>query len=1308
MNSLLLFLAGLLVLALSAIFAVPYFVDWNDYRDVFEAQTSRLIGRKVDVGGDVSLRLLPTPLLRFETINVADAKGGFDTPLAAARSFTVWLSVPPLLRGVIEARAVEIESPVLNLRIAGDGSGNWSDLGGEAADLPFLPKDLTLNSVAISGGTINLWRGKSEPYLSIDNLDGVLSARSLKGPYKFSGQYTLADKYRELRFSTGRREDNGQFTLKAGVRNPDTSETYSIDGVVDGLSTLPLFKGRFHARLAGERTGNGTGEDKQEAQKAASFEIKSKLEGGLQAAEFTELELTVVKNNKRQTLRGLFDVSYDDGLLVSGALSSRWVDLDSWAGPEGGSPLKLNTALAGLADEVLRRTSGIKKGSLRLVLDQAVLAGDLVTGISLTLSAAGGKLDVSELTATLPGKNELKLSGTLASGKKGAVFSGPVSVTGKSLSRLLKWAGFAAAPGAAARPGEFSLEGKLYAGSGELSLEEGEGNLFGSAFKGAFSYRSGPESELALSLQSERVELARVLGSNASLMPLWELFGSSGGAKDGDAVKAKAPLAWLGEIRVSADVSIAAITLPSLGESALETRFTLSRDALDIRRLNLSAPDITLQAGGKMTGLGEEPKGTLTLTVNVDSGEGLAALAGFLGMPALVDIAPERLSALTPLQLTTAIRAPGSQAKGLGIQMEGSLGKSDLFMKMDFAGVPADWTAGNISLEGRISNASGVELLQQLRPHMKQSDLALFGQGEGAASIEVTGTAESGLQTKLRLKAGGLEWTAQGSYRIAPQSSGFSGKTVLTTQSTAAGLSLFGVHLAPGHGAKPASLTADVESKSGVYRFNNLQGKIAGASFSGQAVVDLTRDTPLVDARITASTASLPQLLAPMIMWRGKGDNKNANRGVPGAQDYWPDAPFRTGLLASVEGNLSLAADRLQLTGGLILDKARMQVALTGGTLNFSNLEGGFKGGSLKASGMLAARGAGLALTATAEAKGLRLEQLTLTRAGEALVSAPASLNISLKGEGLTPRGIVFGLDGKGQLVVEAGTVKGFSLGAERAAAASSEGDEKGQDSVDEAELGARVAKHLNGSTMSFPRITAPFNIRNGVLEFDKVTLSDTDGQAVLTTYLQLSSLTLDSEWVLQSSDGAEKGVKPRVSLVFTGPLTELGKLKPKIDASGLARYITIRKMEKDVERLEKLDVSGSAPAPAPKPGVKPRPEEASTPPQGPAAQEVKKPDQPEPPPAPATSTEIVPQQSATAPQIATAPQPVPPPPPAPLPLRKPPAPPAPPPAAVLAPPVAPAPPPAAVLAPPVAPAPPPAAVLAPPVAPPPPPPAVV
>lgn len=159
MNNMLLFLAALLVLALSALFAAPWFVDWNDYRGVFEQQVSSLIGRTVNVGGDVSLTLLPSPVLRFEGVNVADENGEFDTPFMSARSFTVWLAVPPLLRGGLEAREVQLEEPVLNLKIKENGTGNWRDIGRADASLPFVPRSVALDSVKISDATVALARG---------------------------------------------------------------------------------------------------------------------------------------------------------------------------------------------------------------------------------------------------------------------------------------------------------------------------------------------------------------------------------------------------------------------------------------------------------------------------------------------------------------------------------------------------------------------------------------------------------------------------------------------------------------------------------------------------------------------------------------------------------------------------------------------------------------------------------------------------------------------------------------------------------------------------------------------------------------------------------------------------------------------------------------------------------------------------------------------------------------------------------------------------------------------------------------------
>src|SRR3990167_1723543 len=121
MSNGLLYIAGLLSLALAALFAVPYFVDWNSYRGVFEEEASRVLGREVRVGGSVNLRLLPAPYVRFDKIRIADVGTEGGNSIFRADSFTMWLSVPPLLRGVFEANQVQLKRPVVQLAIDRNG-----------------------------------------------------------------------------------------------------------------------------------------------------------------------------------------------------------------------------------------------------------------------------------------------------------------------------------------------------------------------------------------------------------------------------------------------------------------------------------------------------------------------------------------------------------------------------------------------------------------------------------------------------------------------------------------------------------------------------------------------------------------------------------------------------------------------------------------------------------------------------------------------------------------------------------------------------------------------------------------------------------------------------------------------------------------------------------------------------------------------------------------------------------------------------------------------------------------------------------
>src|SRR5215472_9922389 len=103
MSNFLIALAVFLITVIGALFAVPYFIDWNGYRGVFEEEATRLLGREVRVGGAVNLHVLPTPYFRFEKVRIADSSANLQEPFFRADSLTVKLTIAPLLRGAIEA-----------------------------------------------------------------------------------------------------------------------------------------------------------------------------------------------------------------------------------------------------------------------------------------------------------------------------------------------------------------------------------------------------------------------------------------------------------------------------------------------------------------------------------------------------------------------------------------------------------------------------------------------------------------------------------------------------------------------------------------------------------------------------------------------------------------------------------------------------------------------------------------------------------------------------------------------------------------------------------------------------------------------------------------------------------------------------------------------------------------------------------------------------------------------------------------------------------------------------------------------------
>src|SRR5262245_36402871 len=249
MSNFLIAIAVFLITVIGALFAVPYFIDWNGYRGVFEEEATRLLGREVRVGGAVNLHILPTPYFRFEKVRIADNSVNLQDAFFRADSLTIKLSVPPILRGVLEANEIELQRPLLRLALDEADGWNWQSFSQVLSGTAYLPSKVALTSVKITDGIVAVHAPNGAERTRSEGITGELAAPALEGPYRVRGSLGTAGAERELRIATAQPEADGSVRFKATLRPGDGISIYTLDGRLVDLGAKPRIEGELSARL---------------------------------------------------------------------------------------------------------------------------------------------------------------------------------------------------------------------------------------------------------------------------------------------------------------------------------------------------------------------------------------------------------------------------------------------------------------------------------------------------------------------------------------------------------------------------------------------------------------------------------------------------------------------------------------------------------------------------------------------------------------------------------------------------------------------------------------------------------------------------------------------------------------------------------------------------------------------------------------------------------------------------------------------------------------------------------------------------
>lgn len=376
------------MLALLAALIGPGFVDWRAYRPQFETRLSEALGVETAIGGEIRLRLLPSPRITLEDLRIGPSG---EASSATVEHATVELALASLARGEFHFSEARFDGATLSLSLDPNGAIRLPRRQGAG-----LPAQASLERLTISRSAV-IWREPGKAPVTIAPIAAEVSAVTLAGPWRFEGEVAGAS----LRVSTGELEEGGRLRTKAFLTGDNLQFNF------DGALLLPQQGGSVGIEADGLFNLSPGG----------AVALSGKVRGGSRQLDLAGLTLDIAGGAARLEGEGQYLPTTGTGSV---ALRARRLDADALA-----------TALAERKgfEQALQGLPG--SFDVSLDLDQVIWRGEDFSALALR-----GKLHdqgLSDATASL------RVAGALigASGNAtGQAVSGRLTVKAEDARRV--------------------------------------------------------------------------------------------------------------------------------------------------------------------------------------------------------------------------------------------------------------------------------------------------------------------------------------------------------------------------------------------------------------------------------------------------------------------------------------------------------------------------------------------------------------------------------------------------------------------------------------------------------------------------------------------------------------------------------------------------------------------------------------------------------------------------------------------------------------------------------------------------------
>ncbi|WP_409561975.1 AsmA family protein [Hyphomicrobium sp. MC8b] len=1171
MNNGLLFLGGLLVAIFAALFAVPNFIDWNSYRGVFEEEASKVLSRDVRVGGNVNLKILPVPYVRFEKVRIASVSGQTGQPFIRADSFTMWLSVAAMLRGVLEASQIELEKPVLSLSVDDKGVGNWSKIELRAGDLPFVPRDVALRSVQITDGAVSIYNAASEQIAAVDGIDGVFSADGIRGPFRFNGSASWAGTEHDVKFATDVPASDGAFALKLSARTDHSPNVLTLDGRVYNASEKTTFKGRWTGKV--QVPGSPTVEPNGKAPPPL-IDLRSDVTADALAAKLENLTLTLDNAAEPQTITGAAVASWSPSPRLDVTLNSKWLDIDwlAGAGKGGAGFSKLRQLALGLMQSV----AGDSQASAKINLEQVKIGGENAGGLSIDAERQGSVTHLKTFKVSLPGGSRLDLAGDLRSKDGKLSFLGRGFIGGASFGRFKAWADKSGIPIDVNADGAYSAAGKLEIDDKRFFLTDASGDISGKPLAGELKVTHGDRERTELMLQAADLD-TQVVFPKISQALRSEFRKSLGLASRKDDRKADEDLPSDVRLRVIAG---------RLTDGQDSYRDVDVSFAIQGRKVSLPVAKLTTDSGleigleGRIETQDSGPVGTLAYDLVGPSADAMRDLIRKAG---LLDVVGEdRFGGLKDGKIAGLVRLGLRGPKTADLTFDGLLDGSKFDGRAEFDGGIANWRTQPSRLQATLDAPTLSGLLATLG--RDSSGIAAESQKPALASLLTSGTLGSGAVSQIEISSQDFDMRFRGRAQWPDTSDlALNGLLNVKAAQSAQAFAVAGLSLPGGLTAVPLQGTLDLHRDKGAWIVTAQNVSLGESLLSGRVTAATASGATKIDGNIFANRVMVPALLSAVtdapstvpVSAAPSAPNPNAVNGAAVAQ-VWPEGLFDFAALGNTMVALKVGFKSLGLSEGLATGDGTMMVALAPGKLSITDIKAAAAGGQFAGYASLEKVSNGVAFASELKLDDVKLA--TLNSGGK----GSGAFELHTEARAQSPAGLIAVMTGSGTA-----TLSGAGLTGPSPTAVTNVVDDviSGTVQNDPSSIANALVSEVGSSELALGDRKLAISVSDGTLKLSNIDLRSVVGTAEGAVSADLATLGMSASFQLTSvvppalapaaqtakrkAAATTKSELPAAIVLYSGELGRLASLSVSADVSDLQRELAVRQMERNVEQLE-------------------------------------------------------------------------------------------------------------------------------------------